>query len=224
MSEASVPEAQRRAAPINQRILAAIVAVVAFAAFLWLGFFVKARGEPAIFVGLERAWVDHSTLVAWWLTQGCYPHVLIPIAVVLLALAWPFPQWRWRIFVSLAMLLLCWRVADLFQHVFARPRRLDWVVKRETSFSYPSSHAAISTGFYVWWGVVLYWSELPRGVRVVGAVALPLLAMAICWSRLALGAHYLTDLLGGVLLAIAIGSVIWAALGGKVFGADAGRR
>jgi membrane-associated phospholipid phosphatase len=33
---------------------------------------------------------------------------------------------------------------------------------------------------------------------------LALLTVAICWSRLALGAHYVTDLLGGALLAIGL--------------------
>ncbi|MFZ0030778.1 MAG: phosphatase PAP2 family protein [Candidatus Cybelea sp.] len=186
------------------RIRALLVAIVAFACFVALGRYVLANGEPAALWAWQQSLLNHATLLAWWLTWSCFPYVMIPIAVALLIVAWVAPAWRTRILFSIVMLLLCWRGADLFQHLFARPRRLDWVVKHETSFSYPSSHAAIATGFYALWGVMLYMSELPRTTKAIGFALLLLFAIAICWSRLALGAHYLTDLAGGVLLAVAL--------------------
>ncbi len=178
------------------------VAAIAFALFILLGLWVVRDGEPSLLKLWEHAWVNHSTLVAWRLSWAGDQFVLAPVAAVLLVVAWLVPTWRARILFSIAMLVLCWRGADLFQHLFGRPRRLDWVVKHERSFSYPSSHAAIATGFYALWGAMLWMSELPRPVRIGGGVLLVALALAICWSRLALGAHYLTDLVGGVLLAV----------------------
>src|SRR5579863_854218 len=183
---------------------AMIVMIVAAALFTVLGAQVVHFGEPAWLRAWERALVGHSTLIAWWLTWSCYVYAMVPIAVILLIVAWLAPEWRVRILFSVAMLLLCWRGADLFQHVFARPRRLDWVVKHETAFSYPSSHATIATGFYGLWALMLYISELPSATRKVAAALLALFAIAICWARLALGAHYLTDLVGGALLAVAL--------------------
>jgi membrane-associated phospholipid phosphatase len=198
-------------------------AIVSAALFAWLGFSVTRYGEPAAFAGVERALVNHSTLVAWWITWSCYIQVLVPLCVVLLLIAWRFPEWRARILFSIVVLLLCWRGVDLLQHVFARPRRLDWVVKHETTYSYPSSHAAIATGFYALWAVMLATSELSRRTRVIEAGLLILLALAICWSRLALGAHYLTDLAGGALFAIAIVSAAAAVVPFNVFSPPAGR-
>jgi membrane-associated phospholipid phosphatase len=185
-------------------VRASIVMVIAAILFAVLGVQVVHFGEPASLSAWEHALVGHSTLIAWWLTWACYVYVMIPVAVILLIVAWFAPEWRVRIIFSIVMLLLCWRGADLFQHLFGRPRRPDWVVRHETTFSYPSSHAAIATGFYGLWAVMLYLSELPSATRKTAAVLLALLAIAICWARLALGAHYLTDLIGGALLAVAL--------------------
>lgn len=180
------------------------VALIAFALFYLLGLVVSPRAEPTALVALEGSLRNHSTLVAWWLTWACYDKVLIPICVALFILAALVPDWRVRIIMSVVALLLCWRGADFFQHHFARVRPVDWVVKHETSFSYPSSHAAIAVGFYGLWGAMLYLSDLPRQFRVLSASLLGTLVIAICWARLALGAHYLTDLIGGALLGVAI--------------------
>lgn len=205
------------------RIRSLIVAVLAFGGFVLLGMDVVRYGEPGGLLGWESSLLDHSTLVAWWLTWGCYVTVLVPLAVVLLIVAWLVPAWRARIIFSIVMLLLCWRGADFFQHVFARPRPLHWVVKHETTFSYPSSHAAIVTGFYGLWALMLYMSDLPRATRAVASALIVILGLAICWSRLALGAHYFTDLAGGALLAVGFVGAAWAAVPVGTTGVVAGR-
>jgi membrane-associated phospholipid phosphatase len=215
-----------KVSPSNRFFLspyAAIVAAVAIGLFLELGLHVRRYGEPAALLAWQVSLVNHSTLVAWWLTWGCYVYVLAPVAVVLLVLACFMAQWRARIIFSIVMLLLCWRGVDFVQHLFARPRPLDWVVRHETAFSYPSSHAAIATGFYALWAVMLYTARPAKPVLRAVGVLLVLFALAICWSRLALGAHYVTDLIGGALFAVALvtvglGIVPQAILGGPVGG------
>lgn len=198
------------------RLAYALAAAIAASLFVRLGFDVL-HGEPQAFLAMERAALDHSTLIAWWLTWTCYLQVLAPIAVVLLVLAWRYPAWRGRIVFSIVMLVLCWRGADFFQHYFMRPRPTDWVVKQELAFAYPSSHAAIAFGFYALWGVMLAASELPRRVRTLAASGLLILTFAICWARLALGAHYITDLVGGGLLALTFVAAGLAIVPVKVF-------
>ncbi|MDQ2991695.1 MAG: phosphatase PAP2 family protein [Candidatus Eremiobacteraeota bacterium] len=179
-----------------------VAAAVCAIAFLALGLYVLRFGEPGPLAKLSGALLDHSTLVAWWLTETCYPIVLGPVGIVLLFVAWRVPAWRSRILFSLGALLVCWLASDQLQHLIARPRPLGWVVKRETAFSFPSSHAAISVGFFGLWAWLIDQSDLP-GRRVV-AWFLVSLMLGILWSRLALGAHYPTDLLGGALLAVAL--------------------
>ncbi|MHB8146904.1 MAG: phosphatase PAP2 family protein [Vulcanimicrobiaceae bacterium] len=198
------------------RLPALAIAVAAFALFLWLGWYVTKAGEPPAFVAFEHASVGRGAQAAWILTQACYPYVLAPLGIALLVIGWRFPAWRARVAFSLVMLLLCWRGADLFQHLYARPRRLDWVIHRETSFSFPSSHAAISLGFYGLWAAFIRISTIPG--RVILSDGLVLLVIAIYWSRLALGAHYVTDLIAGGLLAVALVSAGVAAVPIKVLG------
>lgn len=205
------------------RIRSLIAAVIAFGCFVALGFEVTHRGEPAALLAWEQSLLNHSTLIAWWLTWLCYIEVLVPVAVALLIVAWIAPAWRARIFFSIVLLLLCWRGADFFQHLFARPRPLNWVVKHEGTFSYPSSHAAIATGFYALWAAMLYFSELPSWIRNAGSALLVILAVGICWSRLALGAHYFTDLVGGALLALALVSAALAVVPVRLVGPVEGR-
>jgi membrane-associated phospholipid phosphatase len=65
-------------------------------------------------------------------------------------------------------------------------------------------------------------SELSRSVRTFVPAILVALIVGICWSRLALGAHYLTDLIGGALLACALLSAGLAALPQKVLAGPPG--
>ncbi len=95
-----------------------------------------------------------------------------------------------------------------------------WVTKRiverarpegglidETGFSFPSGHAAVSVVFFY----VLYLTVRPhirnaymRKAAFVMALAMPL---AIGWSRVYLGVHYLTDILGGFVFGAIVVSI-----------------
>lgn len=188
---------------------AVAVAALCFLAFVVQGFDVTRHGEPAWLLPVEHALRGHSLLVAWILTWTCYAYVLAPLYIALIVLAIASPKWRVAAIASIVISLACWQSADLFQHLFARPRQLGWLVRHETAFSYPSSHAAISTGFYFLWALLLRASDLPAGVRYGGFWGLTALTVAILWARLALAAHYVTDLVGGVLLA---GTIILVAI------------
>jgi membrane-associated phospholipid phosphatase len=179
---------------------------VALVLMFALGRAVGRNPDPDWLLVTEASWVNHSTLIAWWLTWGCYMYVLVPVCLILIGVAFFSRPWRARTPFAIVSLLLAWRVADALQKYFMRPRRLDWVVKHETSFSYPSSHASIVFGFYLLLAVFVWQS--PLRYRRGAAVLLALLGFGIIWSRLALGAHYLTDLVGGALLGAAVVGVL----------------
>lgn len=207
--------------PAASRWSGVVLAAFAGCSFILLGRAVGAGPDPAWILTIESSWVNHGSLAAWWFTWLGYAFVLIPAALALLIVAWRLPQWRSRAIFSIVMLVTCWQAADAFQHFFARPRRLDWVVRHETAWSYPSSHAAIAVGFYLLWSIFILRSTLPR--KRIWSAILAAAAAAILWSRLALAAHYLTDVVGGALLAAAIVALAAAVVPINVFGVTARR-
>ncbi|MGC2129270.1 MAG: phosphatase PAP2 family protein [Candidatus Aquilonibacter sp.] len=205
----------------HYRFASLAIAVVLFAVFLMLGRAVDHAPDPGWLMFAEMQWVNHSTLIAWWLTWFGWIDILLPLAILLIAIAIRFPAWRSRVIFAIVSLLIAWQGTDLFQHLFARPRRLDWVVKHETAFSYPSSHTAIATGFYLLLAVFVARSTVRGAAPLPGrawfASAIAALALGIMWSRLDLGAHYLTDVVGGVLWGGAIVAALAACWPTNVF-------
>lgn len=81
---------------------------------------------------------------------------------------------------------------------FARPRpQLPWAHVLP-DYSFPSGHAMNSLVFYVALAVVL-WSVFGRRVGLASLASAILLALFIGISRIYLGYHYLTDVVGGLL-------------------------
>ncbi len=112
--------------------------------------------------------------------------------------------WLGRCLTGVGLLIVAWVVSNEFKELFRRPRPSHWIVTHETSFSYSSGHCTNSLVFYGFWAYVALRSTLPAFPRVAIAAALLIVSGGIGWSRLALGAHYPTDVLGGYLLGAVI--------------------
>ncbi len=196
-----------------------VAALVLFAAFWWLGTYVTAHGEPPALLALAKTVRGHAIWVAWAFTNAGWAQVLAPLYAICLAVAVFVKRWRVRMLYLVITALVAWGSADGFQRFFARPRRLDWLIRHEHAFSYPSSHATISTAFYLLAGVLIFRSNLPEALRYVSFVVLAVMWLGILWSRLALAAHYPTDVIGGVCLGLALalaGAAIVRATGGRL--------
>lgn len=174
------------------------------AAFFWLGYYVKTHPEPRTLATMALAIRGHGNAIAWKFTQMGLGYVLGPLYLALIVLAVFSREWRVPALFAVTIALLCWGAESGFQFFFARPRRLDWLIHHETAFSYPSGHAAISTGFYFLSGVLALRSRLAPWVKYTLFIVLTCLTLGIIWSRVELAAHNITDVIGGVMLALAI--------------------
>lgn len=184
-----------------------VAGIVVLALFFVLGNAVSRTGEPGWLVPVESALRGKSQLVAWWFTWLGYAYVLVPLMLVSLVTGFLKREWLTRAIVPIPLTIVAWQLADFFQHRYHRLRPALWYVKHESAFSYPSSHAAIAIAFYAFWALILWRSELAPRTRAIALVAGIVLAAGIIWSRLALGAHYATDVTGGALLAAGLALV-----------------
>ena len=81
---------------------------------------------------------------------------------------------------------------------FQRPRpQLTWA-QVQTDYSFPSGHTMNSLVFYVGLAIVA-WSVLGRRAGIIALIAAIALTLLIGVSRIYLGYHYLTDVVGGLL-------------------------
>jgi membrane-associated phospholipid phosphatase len=67
---------------------------------------------------------------------------------------------------------------------------------------------------YGLWSYYFATSTLRRPLRIALATACALWAAGVVWSRLALGAHFVTDLIGGILFGVAMLGIAVAVTGG----------
>lgn len=106
-------------------------------------------------------------------------------------------------------------VAFVAKIIFHRPRPLNAVVL-ETSASFPSGHATIAIAFYGFVAYLLVRDIKNKKIRALITLGSVILMLAIGFSRLYLGVHYVSDVVGGYLvgllgLIIGIGFAEWRA-------------
>ncbi len=87
--------------------------------------------------------------------------------------------------------------------LFHRHRPDAWLHIHETDLSYPSGHAVTAVVFFVGFAILAWHAPVPRPIAGAIVAVLLVCAVGIPWSRLALAAHYFTDVLGGVLFGTA---------------------
>lgn len=188
-----------RVDPLALRLLVA-AAVCALAA-LALGLAVAHRPATRIDVA-AFALRGHAVPLATALTtigRGLGTSVL---GVLALGVAFALHRGVRSVAIVIAAQLLSQAANAGLKLLFARQRPVEWLGYRETDLSFPSGHATTAVVFFTGLAVLAF-AGLPRPANGIAGVVLCLVAGGIAWSRLALGAHYLTDVIGGALLGTA---------------------
>lgn len=91
----------------------------------------------------------------------------------------------------------------ILKNIVERPRPIGYRLIDETGYSFPSGHSMISTAFY---GLIIYfiWKNVKnKKMRNISCVLLGFLVGLIGISRIYLGVHYASDVIGGFLISIA---------------------
>ena len=182
--------------------------VVCTAAFFLLAWMVGTRGGLAFDDAVISFGRGLPLPVGFW--EACTfigGAILIPIGVLFALAALVSGRVRMAVIVAV-MLVGAALFTDVMKDFVARPRPPGEALAPTVTFSFPSGHTLNSTVTYGLIALVAWRSRLSLGVRraLVGVcAALPIL---VGLSRIALGVHYPSDVLGGWL-----GGIAFVALG-----------
>lgn len=173
-------------------------ALALFAAFIALGLYVCGRPPGALDATAAHVRGQHTALAVVFTESGRSKGLTIACLIALALFAverWPI----WIPFLMILSQLVSQMVVELIKLRYQRNRPDYWLVGLDAGHSYPSGHATTSVVFFAAWALLAAFTPLPHTVQYAVVALLALWALGVCWSRLALGAHYLTDVAGGVL-------------------------
>ena len=130
-----------------------------------------------------------------------------PVAVITLIMAAAYlgltghgARSLWIACPALGVLLTSLPMKDLIHH----QRPTDAIIALPASCTYPSGHAATAVAVWVTLALAATRAETRPPVRRVVLGAALVIALLVAWSRVYLGVHYFSDVVGGMLLGTAL--------------------
>lgn len=86
--------------------------------------------------------------------------------------------------------------------IFARPRPVGINLVEESGYSFPSGHSMISFAFYGYVVYLIYTKVQNKCIKWISITILTVLIPLIGLSRVYLGVHYISDVIGGFVLGL----------------------
>lgn len=152
----------------------------------------------------RAAWLDVPAYALSWIGGGWFAKFAVPLATMLVLV---LVKRRWAaLYFGLAALLSVGAV-QLLKAIFDRPRPEDILVVSDVG-SFPSGHVANAATIAV--SLALIFRK--AWIWYVGA----LYTLAMVFSRTYLGAHWLSDTIGGALIGAGIAVIVWAPLAARL--------
>ena len=111
---------------------------------------------------------------------------------------------------------------QLLKRILQRPRPTEFRIVEETGYSFPSGHSMVSMAFYGYLIYLIYKYVENKYIKWILIVLLSCLIVGIGTSRIYLGVHYTSDVLGGFLISISYLVIYISAVNKFLIGKDNG--
>ena len=95
------------------------------------------------------------------------------------------------------------------KHIFARSRPNILQLISETGYSFPSGHAMNNASLYVMLILLIWKYDESTSLKIIFSSICIILTVLIGWSRIYLGVHYASDILGGWLFGFALSTFVY---------------
>ena len=141
---------------------------------------------------------DFATPIAKFITNFGGAIFLITLTVILFILI-KNKKIGLSIFSNLVIITV---LNQLLKRILQRPRPTEFRIIEETGYSFPSGHSMVSMSFYGYLIYLIYKYVENKHVKWISIVLLSILICSIGVSRIYLGVHYTSDVLGGFLVSI----------------------
>lgn len=104
--------------------------------------------------------------------------------------------------LSLMNLIVVTLTNQILKFTFTRPRPFEWMLIPESGYSFPSGHAMVSVGFYGMLIFLIWQTNISKRKKKIWTIVLTCLVLLIGISRIYLGVHYASDIIGGFTLSL----------------------
>ena len=141
---------------------------------------------------------DFATPIAKFITNFGGAIFLITVTIVLLVLI-KNKKIGISIFSNLVIVTI---LNQLLNAILQRPRPTEYRIVEETGYSFPSGHSMVSMAFYGYLIYLIYKYVKNKYIKWISIVLLSILVCSIGISRIYLGVHYTSDVLGGFLISM----------------------
>lgn len=145
--------------------------------------------------------VDFPLVDGFWLviTNLASPLFILVLLVVLLIII-RNKKYGILLFLNTINIFL---LNQILKYIFTRPRPFDLMLIEETGYSFPSGHTMMALAFYGFLIYVIWQLNLSKRMKKLLTIILVILIPLIGLSRIYLGVHYPSDILGGFMAALA---------------------
>ncbi len=181
-----------------------LIFIGAVSSFIILALFVQENqilpGEPSFLLTIHSLADSKLDQIILLVTNFGTKWGVLPLTIIFALYFFVQKQWKSGLYLLTSM-IGCFLISYSTKIFFSRPRPHLWELSYPlpADYSFPSGHALISLTFVVTL-FLLFWSSRWRWlVGIIGGI----FALVIASTRLYLGVHFPSDILGGWLLAIA---------------------
>jgi len=180
-----------------------IICFICLIIFIILGILVLTKNDiyldSAVYNFVSKYISDDLTYVIKNLTHIGSAFIVILITILVLIF---FKNKKYGIFMSLDLIFIT-ILQYILKYTFTRTRPIDINLIEENGYSFPSGHSLTAMAFYGFIIYLIYTSKINKKSKLIYIILLSLLIFVTGFSRIYLGVHFFTDVMGAFSFSIA---------------------